>query len=77
VLARPFAALALVFAAACAHPYRSLERDDWAQVREGPAFETARAGCEAHRDAQPFRYGSDPRRIFAGCMRRHGWEPRR
>lgn len=81
-LARPrlapfLRACALALPVACAYPYRSLEREDWLKVKDGPDFETARAECEGHRDAQPFRYGGDPRRVFAGCMERHGWVPRR
>lgn len=63
--------LALLTATACAHRY-SENRDDWVGPRNGD-FDTDLKACRARMDAEPFRYGGDPRLIFLDCMEKRGW----
>ena len=65
------AAVALLVLAGCAHRY-SEDRADWVGAREGD-FEADLAACREMMDAEPFRFGGDPRLVFLACMQDRGW----
>ena len=64
-------ACVIVLATACAHRY-SRNREDWVGPRRAN-FWTDRDACQARMDAQPFRFGGDPRLVFLACMEERGW----